>query len=143
MALLHHSPSDIVATLIVQLGLGTDGGDWPVWVDLEQDKPDEAITVQNTLGIYHGRTWPDSKGNEHYGFQVRVRGKISPEAWDKIKSIVEDFDRVKNETVSIGTYQYLVATLKRTGGVMPLGRDIASSFRTVFVVNFTIVVNPI
>jgi hypothetical protein len=136
---LLHSPADVLATLLVDLGLGTDpadGGAWPVSVSREPDLPDRAVTVFDTLGRSDGYSLVDGEHYLHHGFQVRVRSDTheigAAKAWGLATSLNEDAD-ASHATVSIDGSIYCVGVVT-CGGVYPLGTD-ATSKRRIHVFN--------
>jgi hypothetical protein len=135
LALLAHSPADVVRQLLIDLALGTAAGTWPVYADGEPDSPDACITVYTTAGRDQGRVMV---GNllATYGIQVRVRAARYAEGWVKADSIRETLARsVYQETPRVDGTLYVVHAIVRIGQVLAIGRDVPKTGRELFTVN--------
>ena len=128
----HHSPADVVRWLIVQLGLGTNPTldplqPWPVYDTVEPSTPDSCITVNDTLGMDSGRSFPDGALDSHYGFQVRIRSGDKPSGYLKASNIRRTLAEGVYATrvtppIPIGSQaRYLVHCVSKVGQVLPLG----------------------
>lgn len=131
MPLLLHSPADVLASLLVALGLGSvydAGDDWPVRCEEEVSDPEEAITVYDTAGIDNGR---DGFGErvEHHGCQVRIRSGSFPSGAAKALAVAAGLDGVHWREVTHLGEAYLVHTIVRTGPPLRLGKERDSSRR--------------
>jgi hypothetical protein len=138
---LNHSPADIVSRLLIELGLGNTPNVldpasivWPVHVSQEPDRPDNVITVQDTAGRDRGRTF-DGERQELPGIQVRVRSKTHTVGWSKVDGIKTALDEVFREGVSIGSYRYLIWSIRRTGPPLRLGKQKPENELDLFTVN--------
>lgn len=126
---LTHSPSDIVAQLIIDLGLGSlpnyaTNPSWPVFSHNEPDQPDNAITIYDTVGKKNGRTNPDHEIQEHHGIQVRIRSALSDVGYTKARAIAIALDeQVYRESVTIDSTTYCVQCFNRTGDIIAFGKD--------------------
>lgn len=149
---LTFSPADVVAQLLIDLGLGTDpteSGDWPVFVSEEPDTPDDVITIYDTVGTREGRSQIDGEVQEHEGIQIRIRSTdydTGHRKTDAIKVAV-DITTYRN-TVGIssvlgtGTMQYFVQAISRismTGGL----KESPTSKRNVFTINAVVALREV
>jgi len=135
---LNHSPAYILANYLVDAGLTTFGGTWPVYIGKEPDTPDDCVTIYDTDGRIQGRTHYDGEMQEHYGIQVRVRSAPHRivEGYRKCKSILQNFDtEVLRTLVVIGSSTYKIQAITRQSDVIPLGDESPSSRRYVQVAN--------
>lgn len=137
-----HSPSDIVAQLLINLGLVTNPTlvqSWPVFVGNEPTDPDNTITVFDYDGPNHGRTQPDGTMQGPQGIQIRVRSKIHTVGWTKADTIC---DRIQARTggcykvdVTINGTRYHLHSFCNISQVIPIGKESPTSTRRVFVIN--------
>jgi hypothetical protein len=134
-----HSPGDIVGRLLVQRGLGTDAGTWPVFVGSEPTDPDNCITLYDTQGSDHGRDMPTGKTRGHAGFQIRIRATTHAIGWTKAEAIQASLEAVYQETVHVDAEEYLVHAVVRIGDVLSLGKDAPNSGRNAFTLNALLV----
>jgi len=136
-----YSAGDVVARLIVQLGLGTDpqaNGLWPVYSEGEPPTPDDVITVYTTDGVDSPRTMPDGELNGTDGLQVRVRSVRHDSGFEKaseIASALTDASLVRRITVAVDGVDHLVHSVDYVGNVIPLGKESPSSRRSLFTIN--------
>lgn len=134
---LTHSPADVLARLLVEMGLAGDpdveGAEWPARSEEEVAVPEGVITVFDTAGVDNGR---DAFGDrtEHHGIQVRVRSGTFPSGWAKAEALAVALDGVHWDLVAVEGVTYLVHTVDRTGPVLRLGKERTSS-RRLFTVN--------
>lgn len=140
----NHMTEDIVAQLLMDLGVGTDPVDdldWPVFSTQEPDLPDDCITVYGTEGTKQGRNSFSGEVWMNPGVQLRVRSALPEKGGLKCKEIEEAIDGVYDRSVSLdpptgtGTDVYLVHDVSRQGGAIPLGKESPSSRRNVFTIN--------
>ncbi len=135
--LLSHSPAQVMAQLLVDLGLGTTpnaGGDqtvWPVFYDNEPNTPNNVVTVSDTTGVTFAG---DSFGgrNEHHGFQVKVRSGTIRGGYPKANAILVGLNQLRLEgprIVAVEGVDYSVWQVRPTGGVMRLGPETNSTRR--------------
>lgn len=140
------APSDIIYHLLLALGHGTDptGEDtWPIFVGFLPDAPDEALCVYDTAGRQDGRLMSDGTQIIHPGIQIRVRGKIYLDTYDKIRDIALDLDAQADTVVTIAAGEdYIVQNVSRTGDIIPLGVEEIDGRRTHhFTLNAVITLN--
>lgn len=140
---LTHSPADVLRQLLINLGLGTDGGaSWPVHVAAEPDAPDSVITVYDTNGRLQGKRQVDGVALEYYGIQFRVRGARHVLGYQKSNAVISSLDTdVYDETVTVTALAgvpvatYLVHAVHRTTGIIALGKATPTAKLSLFVVN--------
>jgi Bacteriophage minor capsid protein len=135
---LTHSPAQVVAQMLVDLGLGTAGGGgsaWPVHHSSEPDTPDEVVTVYDTAGLDHGRSMIDGDLMGPSGFQVRVRSKNHATGWLKADAIQTTLASLYQRTVRVEATLYKVHAVVRIGDVLSLGKETPTSSRRLFTVN--------
>src|SRR5688572_13398595 len=105
---LLHSPGEVVAYLLVELGLGAtptnppaSPATWPVYAEGEPDTPDNCITVYTTAGRSDGRSMIDGELFEHYGVQIRIRGRTQTDGWQKASAVRKAISAANLDTVAI------------------------------------------
>lgn len=145
MAALTHSPADILAAHLIQLGLGvaSSTADWTVRVDKEPSDPDRCITVYNTEGQGDGRSMIDGDSWDEYGFQVRVRGRSSQEAWKKaadIEDLIQSVPQSYNRTVNVDGTAYVLLCCVKVSQPIRVGVDSPQGRRHLVTVNGLIVI---
>jgi len=124
------SPADVIYQLLIDLGLGSSSGEWPVFVGFLPDSPDEAICVYDTAGMSDGRYLATGYRVEHPGIQIRVRGKDYQTTFEKVQSIAETLDLQSRIVVVLSSEEaYSVINVSRTGTILPLGIDEATGRR--------------
>lgn len=135
---LEHSPADIVRYALIAHGLGflhTGTGlpvDWTVFCDVEPDRPDNVITVYNTIGRKHGRTNPDRLVQEHEGIQIRIRSRTPKLGYNKAREIAIELDtQVYQEQVIIGSSVYCLHSFNRIGQIIALPKDTTTPSRRI------------
>lgn len=137
---LLHSPADIVAQLMIDLGAASDPvavpqGAWPVFVKGEPSTPDNCLTVYDTSPKDGGRIMVDGSRTQHYGLQVRVRAATENTSTIKATGLRVFFDEsVKYRGVTFGARHYLVHCFS-TVNVLSVGRETPTSKRFIHTVN--------
>ena len=138
---LTHDPADIIRYLLISKSLGTEpiaNGAWPIFTAIENDSPDNAITIYNTTGKVQGRLQGTGAYVEKPGIQIRVRGATHLLGYARGKSIESTLDTgVYQDTVTIGGSVYEVHAVSRSGNLIFAGRDSSSSKRFIFTLNVT------
>lgn len=153
---LHHTPSDIVRRLLIDLGVGSDPASnlpWPIFESSEPDVPDEVITIFGEKGKTYGRNQLTGETIEKPGIQFRVRSSISNIAAVKANEIAATVDQMILNSVVVmpdSSYVYVVENVNRahgifsfSGNVVPLGKSSPStpgvtspsSVRNIFIIN--------
>lgn len=137
---LEHSPADITAQLLVDLGLGTDpndNGDWPVYVNSEPSTPDNCLTVYDTTDRDDGRAMVSGERQVFFGYQIRIRARNHKVGWLKAHEIAISLDENVYETsVILEGNTYVVHSCNRISGVLPLGKESPTSKRNLYTLNF-------
>jgi hypothetical protein len=126
---MDHSPAQILAAHLIAAGLGTDpdnGGEWPCYIALLPDKPDNLLVIYDTAGTIDGRIMATGETVEHPGIQVLVRGKTHPVAWAKVRAVKEALDAINRTTVTVTgptDTEYRVLGAHQRGTPLALGQD--------------------
>lgn len=149
---LLNSPAEIVQALLIALELGTapPAGSvannlvWPVYASSEPNEPDNCITVYDTTNQIDMRAMHDGSYAIHYGLQTRVRSIDHPTGYQKIAAIAHALASDVGGSagpipVVCGTNVYLVHAIARIGSILVLGKDAPRSKRSLFTVNFLLV----
>lgn len=140
------SPAEIVAQLLINLGLGTsvpDNGAWPVFVHALPPDKDDALCVYDTAGVLHGRLMKTGETREHKGVQIRVRSLLYRTGYRKIQDIEEAIDDTLNAQVVVEDGSYVIETINKTSTATYIGRE-ETRDREAFTVNATVAItqNP-
>ena len=138
-----HSPAEIVAQMLVDLGVATGPGGtgvWPVFSTGITDKPDDVIAVTDTSGMADGRPLlPGSDPEQHYGVQITVRGATHPRAWIKATAIRSALASVYLRTVHVGTgadhRDYTIPAVVKLDPIIVVGKDRPQSNRVLMTLN--------
>ena len=148
MATLANSPADVVAQLLIQLGLAVDpattpGGPWSVHVVGQPGKPDRSIVVGNTAGKNDGRSGLDGTVWRHWGIGINVRSFEESDGWLKADAIRDALERqVRYTSVTLpaatGGHTYLVYAIADIGQVISAGKETPQSKRSLFSLNCTV-----
>jgi len=116
------SPADIIAHLLVNLGLCTLEDEWPISVAILPDTPDEAVCAYDTGGRMDGRILRTGEQIVHPGIQIRVRGKDYLASYAKIRAIALLLDLQNDILVAFSDEEvYVIQNVSRTGDILPLG----------------------
>lgn len=114
----------IIRKLLIDLGIGTAAGSWPVFIAFLPDFPDNAIIVYDTAGILDGRIMATGEQIEHPGFQIRIRGPEYPVVLSKVSDIALGIDSQRKVSVALSVSEaYTVHNISRTGAPIPLGLE--------------------
>lgn len=133
---LTHSPAEIIRQLLIDLGVGTASGSWPVKFATEPDNPDNVITVYNAAGRSSGRVQNGGERQEHHGFQVRVRSTSESVGYVKARVIAVALDEnVLLTTVTVDSSTYRIQSISRTGDVISLGKNHPTTNLNLFTIN--------
>jgi hypothetical protein len=156
--ILDHTPAEVIRTALVQLELGSYGiayRDWPVFSEMEPDKPDNLITVYDIDGIKNAREMPTGEVQEHYGVRIRVRAardlvngiEISGArvCRNKVNDVMRALDQsIWNYPIAVlndigsGTTDYTLHSANRNGTVVRLGRMRNNSERYIYTVDYLV-----
>ena len=92
------------------------------FVSFLPDDPENAICIYDTAGKIDGRIMQNGDQIEHPGIQVRVRGPVYPDVWNKAEAIALAFDAQKRVVVHVGpSNTKVVLNISRTGAIVPMG----------------------
>ena len=141
---LTFSQAEIIAQLLIDLGLGTDptdNSDWPIYATEEPNEPDNVITIYDTVGTQDGRTMVDGEVQEHEGIQIKIRAINHDTGNRKANDLKIAIDQtIERDTVQVasilgtGTLDYFVQAVSRVSGPLALGEEV-DSHRNVFTIN--------
>lgn len=124
------SPATIIRHLLLDQGLGSVAGSWPIFSSFLPEEPNESICVYDTAGKLDGRSMRDGEQYEHRGIQIRVRGPKYGDLWKKVEAIVLAIDAVQGSVVAIESdAAYTVHNISRTGGIHSMGIEIEGDRR--------------
>jgi len=119
------SPADIVTRVFHSLKLGTDPGEngqWPIFVNVEPNEPDDVITVQDTEGAMEGRLQFPGTISEKPGIQIRIRSRNpNPSKPYQIRDAMDQ--TIRNNTVKVSGINYKLVSVSRQSNVISIGRD--------------------
>lgn len=143
--ILPHAPSRIIRQLLVDLGLGTLGGetdgDWPVFYSNLPDQPDDCIVIiDDENPVYERHMTDGTRANEFEGYFIRIRSDKYDEGYLKAETIARTLDlkaNVYRRLVVVGGVTYRVHSVNRDSDVVPLGKSIDGSKRSLFAVSAT------
>jgi hypothetical protein len=140
---LNHTPDDIIARLLVALGLGVtdddeESTDWPVFYGYEPDLPDNCITVRETTPVNLGRIMFSGDELRHHGILIRIRANDLDVAKAKVEDIYAALAAADKENVTIDASTYTVYTLNLASGPFHIGKDVPGGKRDVFTINYTV-----
>lgn len=153
---MHHSPSEIVRQLLIDLDLGSGqtaegqpSGDWPVYDSTEPTKPDEAITINDIPGLDDGRVQYTGEQLGPRGILIRVRGKTKKTCYDKAHSLflaISKSSQVGGQAyrvyVTVDGTRYMLHCFSRIDRVRNLGKENPTSTRQVYVISCVVTVVP-
>lgn len=135
---LYHTPAEIIAQLMDDLGLAnleTTGTadpdtDWTVFPIHLPESPEQAILVKDSMGRLHRRSHPTGVAGEHYGIQILARSSQDPATpYRKVKDVLQCFDtEVNRDEVTLSDEDdvdrvYRVNAITRVSTVAPAGND--------------------
>lgn len=158
MPALTHSPAQVTAQVLVDLGLAYDRAatppparpvDWTVYADKRPpQQPDRCLWTATAAGQDDGRHQATGELFQHYGVQVGVRGRTAAEAWRKADAVRTALaERATGVAVTVtdadgsGPADYLVASFNRIGQPLRMGVEPGSD-RFLYAVNALLSVAP-
>jgi len=118
------SPAAVIAQLLVNAGVGARppaSGSvvntvWRVYIDNMPDgttAPDNAIVCSNSGGMRDGRSHTTGKTLIHPGVQVRIRGGVGADLWEKVAAISALLDNAVGETVVVNAETWLISSIRQ------------------------------
>lgn len=142
---MNHTPADIVRHALIGLAVGSlpqQNREWPIFVGMEPDQRDLAITLYNTVGVMFGRHNNDGSIAEHHGVFIRVRATSDRVAYLKAQEIATALnEQVLRTEVSIGNSDYVFESASQRGSIISLGKDQDNSNRYLCTLNYTVVIS--
>lgn len=131
---LQHSPARITRQVLIDLGLGSASGDWPVFVANEPDSPDAAITVHDSgnEGRSDGRSMIDGTLWSHPAVVVTVRAASDGAGWPKAEAIRQALSGVLDREVTVSGTDYTVHCYSGIGNVVSFGHPSEQGKRHLF-----------
>lgn len=110
---------------------------WRVFTFQESPEGDQVIFVHGPPGVMDGRNQRTGEAVEHFGIQVKVRGKDPEVVKLKILEVQKYLtETVKLTDVTISARVYKIHSVTSTSGIMPLGQE-EKNRRFEFSANFT------
>lgn len=152
---LNDSPADIVAQLLIDIGLaddpdqpGTASLEWPVSVDSELATPDDALFVSNTDPLQSGRVQLTGQMSELYGVQIKIRAADPQVAFKKANEVAVAIDQqIYHRTTTVPPSSkstggsYFVGAITRKSGPLALGREGSATKRSLYTINTVVDIN--
>lgn len=136
---LANSPAEIVRQILIDLGhavLKSSGSDWPAFVNNLPNRPDNAISVNDTEGVVATRLQRTGEVQTREGFQIIVRAQTHTLGWQKANDIVVGLAKnVALRQVTVGTTGYTVWSISGIGNVLSLGSGDDDTKREFFSIN--------
>ena len=147
---LQTSPAYILASYIVENSIGfmtnpVNEDDWPLYISYMPDGSDiktNCGSVYDTSGLKDGRLM-EGQVIQHYGIQLRIRCDTHTTGWAKAEAIASALDAIVNDTVTIGSVEYRIYNVSRSGPVISLGMEEGTKERRLFTVNFIVTMKRI
>ncbi len=141
---LTHSPAQIVAKLLVDLGVATGPGGtalWGAFTSTLPDRPDNVIAVKNTTGVDESDLLVTVGGtDQHYGVQIMVRAVDEPTCWLKADAVRQALRGVLQRGVSIDSSRYIVPAVASLSPPIGAGMDRPASNRVMYTLNPTLAI---
>ena len=138
--LLLHSPAEIAAKALVDMGLGFDpdaslpSTPWLCSAHVEMDAPDDVMTVTDAAGDDGPRDMNSGTVARHHGLAIKFRASISNVAWQKAQAVRNALEtQVAGMSVSVAAKDgvpaatYRIACFSRIGSLLPLGLEAGSN----------------
>lgn len=143
MGSLPDSPAMILQYALVAGGLGimqnNTNTNWQITRGKELERPENVVTIYNEDPEIFDRTMPDGEVQEYEGVNIRVRGFLDEEAWEKVNAINVFLAGLSNLVVAVGARSYLFQTFIRRTGPTFLG-DLEGRAAVAYTVNGLMVV---
>lgn len=143
---LQHSPADVTARLLADLGVGTlltskavadalAAGVFGLKVDEMPTFPDNVIVLRDTDGRGFGRFGWNGEQQESHGILFNVRATDFKTGWRKANALSVVLDQsIYQNTVTVEGVHYVVYQAARTTRVLRLGEEPGSK-RVLFSLN--------
>lgn len=140
------TPAQIMAQLLVDLGVASGpggAGAWPVFTTNMPDRPDNAIQVKNTTGSDESDQFAAGDTDQHWGVQIMVRAADDRTAGVKAQAVRRALRAVNQRGVTPTTAtqgsgaRYTVPAVNEGGPPLALGTDRTASNRVLYTLNPT------
>ena len=148
-----NTPADLIRQALVDnatFTLPSAASAWPLYVDQFPDLPGQvddhqinAACVYDTGGTSDGRLMGTGQHIQHPGWQLRVRGRVHRDVYNKIKRAKEYLETVRRLTVEMPPFLYTIEAISLRGNILSLGRELGAKGRVEFTINGTITFTPI
>lgn len=138
---LTHSPAEILAVALIAEGVVTTPTGlvtdlWPLHIAEEPDRPDDCLTVYDTVGQQDGSSMHGGYLWEQQGFQLRVRASTHRIGWKKADQLRTTLAQsVYFENVTIEAKTYVLYCAGDVGPILALGKESQTSTRRIFTIN--------
>lgn len=145
---LQHSPARILSVaLIAETVVTAPTGDpaedaaWPCHYAEEPDKPDDCVTIYDTVGKQFGGNMHDGSLFAEQGFQVRVRANGHDRGWRKADELQQTLARgLYLENLTIESKTYVLYCVGDVSEVNVLGKEAPTSNRRLYTINGTLAI---
>lgn len=132
---LTHQPSQIVRQLLIDLGLGTNGGTWPVYYGKTPDLPDSLLVVNDIEPQLDGQLMPSGAVVQHRGIQIMVRAALDADAWLRADALITDLAGVLRRVIVVSGTNYMLQKLANIRGPIRLGMEREATHRHLYTIN--------
>lgn len=121
---LTHPPEKIIRQLLLNLGHGTETGDWTTYYTFQPDAPNNSLCVYGPVGRSGNRDMNSGEKQDFHGIQVRVRAESQDTGYLKAQQIQAALDQdVQRTGVVVSSVGYLIWNMSRSSGIISLGFD--------------------
>tara|TARA_R110000824_G_scaffold5196_7_gene24127 strand:+ start:873 stop:1334 length:462 start_codon:yes stop_codon:yes gene_type:complete len=143
---LKHTPSEIVAQLLIDLDLSSDPeetgtgtvSDFPIFIAFFPDTPNNSLCISDTDGVLLSRDMVEGETVDRYGLQIRSRVKTTEytSGYNKLAEMRQVFSEdVLDNQVELESTQYIIHNLRVTGTILVSGKESPQSKRNLFSLN--------
>ena len=139
---LLHSPSFIIGSLIISesiLSLPSLSTDWPLYISYLPDGKDNAGAIFDYYSEDH-KVMRSGVCGRHFFNQVMIRSIDFEIGQQKIAEVLDQLEKVNNDTIEFGDYEYEIQVVNPVSGIMPLGLEPETKRRYLFTLNFSSVI---
>lgn len=138
---LNDAVTNILQQLLVEESLGilpSSGTNWPIYRVNTPDLVDNIITILETTGVQQGRYMTTGAYVDRPGFQILVRANDYDTGEAKARAISVGLTETLNipRSITVNATEYMIDSISKTSGPIPLGKEIDSSKRYLFSINF-------
>ena len=143
---MNHSPAEIMAKHLIDVGLGVADPDaeGAVFFGHRPDKPDACICVYDTAGTMDGRIQQTGEAIQHPGLLIQTRALKYVDAGRLARRIEAHVDTIHRQQISPdGYHQYLLHAVSRTSPAFSAGQERDKTRRHLFSVNMIVTVEEL